>query len=191
MENNKKGRFIMFLAVIGILAIFSGCIDKSTMSTPTPITSIPTANPTSTITPTPTYITPVPTTPLPTTPALPANTTPSITIISPKEGDIVTWRNSVEGTSNGVYGSKLSIYVLIYPVEAGGPWWVQPIVDISPNGNWDTTAYFGRDPANYPEDSGKHFKVSVIITSTKLKEGQQLEKIPENTNRYDVKVVRQ
>lgn len=43
MENNKKGSFIMLLVWIGIFAIFSGCIDKSTMPTPTTTTSIPTA----------------------------------------------------------------------------------------------------------------------------------------------------
>ncbi|MFZ3058111.1 MAG: hypothetical protein WA102_00105 [Candidatus Methanoperedens sp.] len=190
MKNNKKGSFLTFLVMIGILAIFSGCIDESTtMPTPT-TTSIPTATPTPTLTATISTPTPTPTQ-LPTViPTQTFTSTPSITITSPTEGDMVTWRYIVEGTSNGVYGSKLSFYVLIYPIEAGGPWWVQPMGDISPNGNWETTAYFGRDPANYPEDSGKHFKVSAIITSTKLTEGQQLEKIPDNLNRFDIKVVR-
>lgn len=199
MGKSSFTRLMLFLGIVGILVIFSGCTERTSELTPT-MTPSPTLTffptPTPTVTPTVHTVTPTITPPLtptstsmPTPPATPTPP-PSIAIVSPKDGDIVAWRYIVEGTSNGVYSSKLNIYILIYPIEAGGPWWAQPTVDISPNGNWETNVYFGRDPANYPEDSGKHFKVSAIITSERLTEGQQLEKIPGNVNRFDVKVVR-
>jgi hypothetical protein len=167
MDKSNFSRLNMLLVIIGILIIFSGCLEQQ----PVPITPTP-----PTITPTPTP-TPAPTTTL----------TPTITISSPTEGDQVSLRHIVEGTSAGVYGSNLKIYVLVYPIEVGR-WWVQPDVNILPNGNWDTNVYFG-DPANPSKDIGKKFRISVIATSVKLKEGEQLENIPDNAYRVDIKEV--
>ena len=161
MDKISFCRLMLVLGIIGTLAIFSGC----------------TENP-------PPMITPQTTTPQITTPP---PTPPTITISSPTEENIVSLRNIVEGTSTSVYGSNLNIYVLVYPIE-GGRWWVQPDVNILANGNWDTNAYFG-DSANPSKDIGKKFKVSVIVTSAKLQEGQQLEKVPDNIYRVDIREV--
>lgn len=165
MSENISSHLIFFLVVTGILVV-SGCID-SQKSTPTPTATPPTPTPTAT------------------------PPTPTIAITAPREGNIVSYRYIVSGTSSGVYGSELSIYVLIYPIEVGGPWWVQPMIDISPNGNWETNVYFGRDPAQYPEDSGKHFRISAVITSIKLKEGQQWQKMPDYIVKDEVRVTRE
>lgn len=148
---------MLFLVIIGVMVTFSGCVQ-----------------PQSVVTPTPTVI-PSPTTPIPPT-SPPTPTQPKITVSSPKGGDNVSLRQIVKGTSTGVYGSGLSIYVLVYPIAAGGPWWVQPEVSILTNGNWETNAYFG-DPANPSVDIGKKFKISAIITSVKLKEGMRFGKV--------------
>jgi hypothetical protein len=161
MCKRNFSRLMLFLVITGAIIIFSGCTE-----TPTVI-STPTLTSTS----------------------IPS--TSSITITSPREEDIVPWRYIVKGTSNGVDDPKLSIYVLIYPVEARGPWWVQPQVDILANGNWETTVYFGRYPAKYPEDSEAHFRVSAILTSKRLTEGQQFENIPTNINRSEIDVIRE
>jgi hypothetical protein len=177
---------MLSLVITGAIIIFSGCTETPTPSPTTP--SIPISSPTPTLTAiisTPTVIS----TPTLTSTSIPS--TFSITITSPREEDIVPWRYIVKGTSNGVDDPKLSIYVLIYPVEAGGPWWVQSPVDIPANGNWKTTVYFGRYSANYPEDDEAHFRVSAIITSERLTEGQQFEKIPTYINRSEIDVIRE
>jgi len=81
-------------------------------------------------------LSPTPTpTPIPTPP-------PAVTITAPKGGDTVSWREFVEGTSEGVYNNpERNIYVLIYPIDAGGPWWVQPDVDIFRDGRWEVNHY--------------------------------------------------
>lgn len=176
MGKRNFSRLMLFLVITGAIIIFSGCTE-----TPTPSPTTPTLI---AIISTPTVIS----TPTLTSTSIPS--TSSITITSPGEEDIVPWRYIVEGTSNDVDDPKLSIYVLIYPVEAGGPWWVQQSVDILANGNWETTVYFGRYPSNYPEDEA-HFRVSAIITSERLTEGQQFEKIPTNINRSEIDVIRE
>ena len=113
--------------------------------------------------------TPTPT-PIPTPP-------PAVTITAPKEVDTVSWRDFVEGTSEGVYNNpERNIYVLIYPIDAGGPWWVQPDVDVFRDGRWEVNCYFGREP---PQDKGTRFRVCAIITTQKLREGQQWQKLPD------------
>lgn len=118
------------------------------------------------------------------------NPRPTVTITSPKNGYEVSWREIVEGTSKGVYGSELNIYVLIYPIDAGGPWWVQPDVDVFHDGNWEVNCYFGRNPKIYPEDKGANFRVSAIITTEELREGQQLQKLPDHVAKDEVRVTR-
>ena len=112
------------------------------------------------------------------------NTSPvprdAVTITAPEEDATVSWREFVEGASEGVYGSdSRSIYVLFYPTDVGGPWWVQPDVDLSHDGSWEVNCYFGRDPNIHPGDIGAHFRVCAIITTQKLSEGQQWQKLPD------------
>ncbi len=129
-------------------------------------------------------------TPVPTPSPTATTVVPSITITS-KSGDEVSWREFVEGTSEGVYGSDLNIYVLVYPTDAGGPWWVQPDVDVLRDGSWETNCYFGRDPKLHPEDKGAHFRICAIMTTEKLREGQQLQKLPDYVVKSEtVKVTR-
>jgi len=71
------------------------------------------------------------------------------------------------------------MYVLIYPVESEGPWWVQPPPVVFSNGNWEAYCYFGRDLAHYPEDNGDYFRVCAIITTQKLEQGQQWYELPD------------
>ena len=179
---------LITIAAIAAVVIFAGCVvlDKPA-PTPTPTTPSPTPTPSLTPSPTPTTPSPTPTTPSPTptpsltpspTPTTPSPTpTPAITITAPNSGDDVSWREIVEGTSEGVYGSELNIYVLVYPTDAGGPWWVQPDVDVLRDGSWESNCYFGREP---PHDKGAHFRVRVIITMQKLSEGQQWQKLPDH-----------
>ncbi|MBL7117161.1 MAG: hypothetical protein ISS94_00020 [Candidatus Syntrophoarchaeum sp.] len=119
---------------------------------------------------------------------LPSITT--ITITSPTEGDEVSWRYNVEGSSTGVYGSELNVYVLIYPLESNGPWWVQPPVILHPDGNWEASCYFGRDPSEYPEDIGDYFKVCAIVTTLKLEQGQQWYSLPDYVVKSEIVQVR-
>ncbi|MCW7071560.1 MAG: hypothetical protein OCU12_04420 [Methanophagales archaeon] len=160
----KRKNIVGLIALVAIVAavIFAGCVEEET---PVP-------------TPSPTATTVVP------------SVVPSITITS-KSGDEVSWREFVEGTSEGVYGSDLNIYVLVYPTDAGGPWWVQPDVDVLRDGSWETNCYFGRDPKLHPEDKGAHFRICAIMTTEKLREGQQLQKLPDYVVKSEtVKVTR-
>jgi hypothetical protein len=135
----------------------------------------PTVRPTPTPTPTP-------------SPTSTVTLTPAITITAPKDGDKVSWHEFVEGTSEGVYGSELNSYVLIYPTDGGGPWWVQPDVDVLRDGSWETNCYFGRESL---QDKGAHFRVRAIITAQKLREGQQLQKLPDYVvSSETIKVIR-
>ena len=164
----KRKPVVGLIAIVAIVAvvIFAGCVEEPT---PTPMPTTPTYTPEPTVTPTP-----MPTeTP---TPTLPQS---AVTITALEEGDTVLWREFVEGTSEGVYGSELNIYVLIYPIEVGGPWWVQPDVDLSHDGRWDVNCYFGRNPETHPQDRGARFRVCAIITTQKLSEGQQWQKLPD------------
>jgi hypothetical protein len=78
--------------------------------------------------------------------------------------------------------------VLIYPTDGGGPWWVQPDVDVLRDGSWETNCYFGREPL---QDKGAHFRVRAIITAQKLREGQQLQKLPDYVvSSETIKVIR-
>lgn len=176
----KRKNIIGLIAMLAIvtIAIFAGCIENEE---PVP-TLTPTYTPEPTVTPTPSLTeTPTPTP----TPA------PAITITAPTEGNIVSWREIVEGTSEGAYGSELDIYVLVYPIDAGGPWWVQPDVDIFHDGSWEVNCYFGRDPKIHPEDKGARFRIRAIITTQKLREGQQWQKLPDYiVSSETIKVIR-
>ena len=153
-EDMKKKTIAGLTAIVAIAAvvIFAGCVEKEGTA-PTPMQTTPITTPEPTVTPTP-ILTP---SPIPTSTTTP---TPAITITALEDGDKVSWREFVEGTSEGVYGSELNIYVLIYPTDGGGPWWVQPDVDVLRDGSWETNCYFGREP---PQDKSAHFRGRLYI----------------------------
>lgn len=115
----------------------------------------------------------------------PEVTSVNITIVLPKENDLVSKRSFVEGTSSGIYGSNLNLYVLVYP--EGDYWWVQE-TDIDSNGNWESNAYFG-DPTKPSESIGTKFRIVVIATSIQLEAGEKFDNVPENVYRADIKEV--
>ncbi|RJE46810.1 hypothetical protein A7K50_12355 [Dehalobacter sp. MCB1] len=80
----------------------------------------------------------------------------------------------VEGISSAVEGSGLNVYVLIWPIEADGPWWVQE-TNIKSDGSWESQAYFGRVGVI---DKGKNFKIIAIITKQELNKGETLLSLP-------------
>ncbi len=114
---------------------------------------------------------------------------PNITVNDPQGGDVVPWKHSVKGSSSWeVFASRiwpeglglhLHVYVLIFPVESNGPWWVQDPAIVRPNGDWEVYAYFGRDPAEYPDDIGDPFRVCAIITKDKLQPEQSFQDFPD------------
>lgn len=185
-----KGKIVTGLIaalLIASVVLFAGCMEPKTSteaeeSTPTPEPTVE-MTPEEETTPKPTVeatseedpTSEIEQTSSP-TPTSTTTLTPAITITAPKSGDEVSRRELVEGTSEGVYDSDLNIYVLIYPTDAGGPWWVQPDVDVLRDGSWETNCYFGREP---PQDKGAHFRVRAIITTQDLREGQQLQKLPD------------
>lgn len=91
-----------------------------------------------------------------------------VEITNPKNKDYVLWRSLVEGNSTAISESGSNAYVLIWPIEAEGPWYVQPTTTF-PDGSFRSKAYFGRDPSVYPEDIGTSYKVITIITNETLK----------------------
>lgn len=93
------------------------------------------------------------------------------------DGDYVSWRDTVEGNSSAIQGSGLNVYALIWPLEADGPWWVQPTKTYS-DGYWYANAYFGRDTRLYPEDVRTHYKVVAIMTEEDLRGGQTFKDLP-------------
>lgn len=131
-------------------------------------------------------------TPLITTPSTQMTTqTPAlekISILSPRNGDQVSYRTSIEGSSEKVYGTDWKIYVLIKPEN--DVYYVQPGVSVSSGGRWELIPYFGRDPAQSTEDIGKSFKISAIVTKDSLKEGKWDKTFPNYVARVDVNVVR-
>ncbi|KKL69869.1 hypothetical protein LCGC14_2110580 [marine sediment metagenome] len=102
----------------------------------------------------------------------------NVYITKPKDKDKVSWREKVEGSSSATEDSGFSAYVLIWPIEVDGPWWVQFTTTYS-DGFWQSYAYFGRDPSLYPEDIGTNYKVVMIITKHELRGGQTFTELPE------------
>jgi len=110
----------------------------------------------------------------------PFNSAPPIEITSLKDGAEVSWRYDIQGVTQGnVSCSKLNLYLLVFPIESNGPWWVQPQIVCNANGHWEGSTYFGRNPAEYPEDKGTLFYVIAIATNTELETGQQWYSLPD------------
>jgi hypothetical protein len=93
----------------------------------------------------------------------------TISISSPSSGDTVKYRELVSGSSSGVYGSDLHLYVLVNPIESGEEWWIQTEATVSSDGSWQTIAQFGED---IEEHIGKEYRVSAIVTSDELSLGK-------------------
>jgi hypothetical protein len=100
-----------------------------------------------------------------------------INITNPQDGDNVSWRQAVAGYSTATANSGLKAYLLIWPVESNGPWWVQP-TQTFPDGTWESYAYFGRNPSVNPEDIGTTYKVEAIMTKEVLNSGATFMELP-------------
>jgi hypothetical protein len=87
----------------------------------------------------------------------------NVNIINPEDGSLVFQNSIVDGNSSAKSGTN--VYVLVWPLEAAGPWWVQSTIT-NPDGSWESNAYFGG-----ATDSGKPFKIIAIITDAKLNAG--------------------
>lgn len=103
----------------------------------------------------------------------------SVNITTPKDGSFVFQRSMVDGTSSAISGMK--VYVLVWPFEANGPWWVQPTQTKS-DGSWESNAYFGRDGSI---DNGKPFKIIAIVTDQELKTGDTFTDLPPHLAKSD------
>lgn len=133
---------------------------------------------------------PTPPPPTPTPPMVPPGPS-TITILSPQEKSEVPWHYQLEGkVPEVILGSGLNVYVLVYPIESNGPWWVQPPVGLHPDGSWEAYAYFGRDPLKYPQDVGDQFYVITIATGLRLEPGQQWHFLPDFEYKSDLIQVR-
>ena len=106
-----------------------------------------------------------------------------VEITKPKSGDNVTWRFTVEGNSSATANSGFKIYVLIWPMEANGSWWVQQ-TQTFPDGTWESDAYFGRDPKVYPIDIGTTYKVEAIMTKDALSANETFRELPNLSKSY-------
>ena len=100
-----------------------------------------------------------------------------INITNLHTGDNVSWQQSIEGDSSAVANSGLNVYLLIWPIEAYGPWWVQQ-TQTFPDGTWQSNANFGRNPKMFPEDIGTTYKVEAVMTNEVLKPGMTLAELP-------------
>lgn len=105
----------------------------------------------------------------------------SLVISHPQIGDEVDWITSVAGNSTGIVTNKtLNLFLLVHPVESGGPWFVQNRLTVNPDGSWSGLVYFGRNPDIHPEDSGDRFLLSAIVTTADLQPGETFAAIPES-----------
>ncbi|WP_158582059.1 transglutaminase-like domain-containing protein [Dehalobacter sp. MCB1] len=106
-----------------------------------------------------------------------------IEITNLRNGSSVPPNVNLEGTSRAGR-TGLKAYVLIWPIESGGPWWVQDTVT-SQNGNWNSNVVFGR-PGNI--DNGKSFKVMAVITRENLSTGS-ISVLPPNVSEFKSKEI--
>lgn len=101
-----------------------------------------------------------------------------VEITKPEQKQKVSWRYTVEGNSSAENNSGLEIHVLIWPLAADGPWYVQPTYT-QDDGVWFSTAYFGRDPKQFPEDIGGIFRIVAIMTNKTIKLEPTLKELPD------------
>ena len=178
MENNKKGNFLMFVVMIGILAIFSGCIDDPTTTPTTP--PIPTVPSAPTLTATISTPTSIPTPAVTPAATLKATSAEPLLITAPLDRASVPERPFVEGTVNS---SNAEVWVIVHPMEVSG-YWVQSPVTVQKDGAWRVMIYIGRSGTI---DVGKQFEIIAVANpKLKLNEGDQLTGLPEAQWKSDV-----
>ncbi|VVB66807.1 Uncharacterised protein [uncultured archaeon] len=114
---------------------------------------------------------------------LPTDHVERIRIDNPKNYTHVPLNYDVEGISIATEFTGLKAYVLIWPIEANGPWWVQE-TDTYPNGRWISRAFFGQE-----EDTGKSFKIVAIMTEEELRAGETYRLLPSNRGASDEAIV--
>jgi hypothetical protein len=114
-----------------------------------------------------------------------------VEITNPKDRDYVDFRSIVEGNSSAISGSGLNAYVLIWPIDGRGPWYVQQTTTFS-RGDFYTKAYFGGDPAKYPEDIGTTYRIVAILTNETLDSGklEAFPTVPSSQKSNEVIVIR-
>lgn len=114
-------------------------------------------------------------------PPPPPSPQPVTLVVSyPKTGDEVDWMTYVTGNSTGIVTNKtLKLFLLVYPVESEGPWFVQNSPKVNPDGSWSGLVYFGRNPDIHPEDRGDRYLLSAIVTTANLQPGETLTEFPE------------
>jgi hypothetical protein len=114
-----------------------------------------------------------------------------IDISNPRDKDFVDFRSIVEGKSSARDGSGLNAYVLIWPIEGNGPWYVQKTTTFN-NGDFYSRAYFGGDPSKYPEDIGSTYRIVAILTDKTLDQGklEVLPIVPSSHESNEVTVIR-
>lgn len=96
----------------------------------------------------------------------------NVVISSPKNKDIVSPRNVVWGNCSTSNCSGLNPYIIIWPIEGQGPWYLQKTTKFPDDGSFRSNAYFGGDPKIYPEDIGTTYKIVAIITNKTLRDGR-------------------
>lgn len=91
-----------------------------------------------------------------------------VSITTPKNGDIVSWRETVAGR---VSDPAAEVWVVIHPFSNGETrYWVQPRTTVKRNGRWSVLAYFANASSFY---SGLKFRVRACAgPKVPLSEGQ-------------------
>jgi hypothetical protein len=115
---------------------------------------------------------------------------PPIIIFSPKEGEKVGYRPTVEGKFK--VEQKFKIYILTRSLDVPHEIWVQPIPSVKSNHadktyprKFQSKIYVGR----YGQDTGIKFEIVAVATKKKLKEGQRLSDWDESEAEYQSDVI--
>jgi hypothetical protein len=102
-----------------------------------------------------------------------------VNILNPQDGSLVSQRSMVDGNSSAVSGIRA--YVLVWPFETDGPWWIQP-TQTNSDGSWESNAYFGSDGSII---NGKTYKIIAIITGHELIPGEVFFNLPPHLAKSD------
>ncbi len=101
---------------------------------------------------------------------------PSITILAPRDGDLVSVRERVLGGSDNISPGRVPdmpppwIYVVVLQLAGSGSnrdWWVQPHPRIEDDGGWET--FLALDVLS---DPGTVFETCAIVTAEQLRVGR-------------------
>lgn len=99
-----------------------------------------------------------------------------LNIVEPKDEAQVSWRSIVKGT---ISNPELQVFVAIHPM-ATDKFWIQPIPNMSADGQWKAYCYFGEPNIGI----GEPFEIIAITSKNKdlFREGQTLPSpLPNNT----------